>query len=590
MKIAFLSSADPTDVHSWSGTLYHLYHTLAGRHEVVWHGPEALAEAARLHRAYKGEREPFSPCFYTEKIGEVLAYELAKGRFDLVFAHDDFLIARLETDIPVVYLTDATYHLTHGDVLPDRAAEAEEQAEREAIRRADLILYSSEWARRDAIGHYGGRPERICVAGFGANLPAAQTATCPKLTAEGECRLLFVGSPWANKGGPVAYAAYRALRHAGVACSLTIVGCVPPDDEVDEADANLHVIPRLDKSRPDELERLCTLYREAHFLVLPTRFDCFGIVFAEAAAFGVPSVAADVGGVSAAVQTGVSGLLLPATATAADYADAIRRTFEDKTAYARLSEGARRAFVERLNWDAWAARVLPMIASLKKPRLAMTEETPFPTYIVNRRERADRRAHIQNEFAGRPEFRPAFVEAVENPVGAVGLWQSLCRIVRMARERGERAFLFCEDDHLFTPHYATRYWRDNVRDALRQGADLVSGGVGGFGTAVPVARNRFWVDWFWCTQFIVVTDRLYEAILHHDFAEGDTADGALSRLARQKQVVYPFVSVQKAFGYSDVTAHNNRQPDEITRFFAEANRRMELMHRISVYYNYPWAR
>lgn len=590
MKIAFLSSADPTDLHSWSGTLFHLYHTLAAWHEVVWRGPEALAEAARLHRAFKGKMEPFAPCLYTEKIGEVLAYGLEKERFDLVFAHDDFLIARLETDTPVVYLTDATYHLTHGDTLPDRLAEAEEQAEREAIRRADLILYSSEWARCDAMLHYGARPERVHVASFGANLPAAATAEGTAHEARGECRLLFVGSPWANKGGPTAYAAYRALRHKGFPCSLTIVGSVPPSGEVNEADKHLHIFPRLDKSRSDELERLCRLYREAHFLILPTRFDCFGIVFAEASAFGVPSIAPDVGGVGAAVRSGENGILLPRTATPDDYAETIRRTFEDKAAYARLCDGARREFGERLNWNAWARQALPLIDTLKKQPQMTTDIKPISTYIVNLRSRPDRREHILKEFAGRPEFQPTFVDAMEHTVGAVGLWQSLCRVVRTARERGETAFLFCEDDHQFTPHYAAESWRDNVRDALRSGADLVSGGVGGFGAAVPVARGRFWVDWFWCTQFVVVTERLYDAILGYDFAPDDTTDGVLSRLARQKQVVYPFVSVQKPFGYSDVAARNAAGPDDVTRFFAEASRRLELMHRISIYYNYPWAR
>lgn len=78
-----------------------------------------------------------------------------------------------------------------------------------------------------------------------------------------------------------------------------------------------------------------------------------------------------------------------------------------------------------------------------------------------------------------------------------------------------------------------------------QGVDILSGGVGGFGYAVPIAKNRYWVDWFWCTQFIVVYKKFFQKILDYEFKDTDTADGVISMLSNNLMTLYPFISKQK---------------------------------------------
>lgn len=62
----------------------------------------------------------------------------------------------------------------------------------------------------------------------------------------------------------------------------------------------------------------------------------------------------------------------------------------------------------------------------------------------------------------------------------------------------------------------------------------------------------------------------------------------LSGLARFKMVIYPFVSRQKAFGYSDITEGNMKHPDLIVRHFERADVRLKQVHAVSHIYNYPW--
>jgi glycosyltransferase involved in cell wall biosynthesis len=105
------------------------------------------------------------------------------------------------------------------------------------------------------------------------------------------------------------------------------------------------------------LERFCKILQEAHFLVLPTEFDAFGIVFCEASAYAVPSIAANVGGVSQPVREGKNGYLLMPDATAEDYAEKIKSVFADKENYLKLRMSSRQEFETRLNWEVWSEKV-----------------------------------------------------------------------------------------------------------------------------------------------------------------------------------------------------------------------------------------
>ena len=74
----------------------------------------------------------------------------------------------------------------------------------------------------------------------------------------------------------------------------------------------------------------------------------------------------------------------------------------------------------------------------------------------------------------------------------------------MAKEQEEDVIVICEDDHFFTENYSPGLLFKEIREAYMQGAELLSGGIGGFGQAIPVGYHRYWVDWFWSTQFIVI--------------------------------------------------------------------------------------
>lgn len=97
--------------------------------------------------------------------------------------------------------------------------------------------------------------------------------------------------------------------------------------------------------------------KNAHFLVLPTEFDASPIVLCEASSYAVPSIAADVCGVSQHLKHGKNGFLLPPNAKAKDYAEKIKEVFCDRESYIKLRASSRKEYEIRLNWEMWGEKV-----------------------------------------------------------------------------------------------------------------------------------------------------------------------------------------------------------------------------------------
>jgi glycosyltransferase involved in cell wall biosynthesis len=108
--------------------------------------------------------------------------------------------------------------------------------------------------------------------------------------------------------------------------------------------------------------------------VLPTRqilsddeIEGFGIAYVEAAAAGVPSIAAGVGGVADAVIDDVTGLLVPPSSPGA-VARATLQVLGDPALRQRLGRNARANVERHLNWDRAARQVLSIVSDVIRSR------------------------------------------------------------------------------------------------------------------------------------------------------------------------------------------------------------------------------
>lgn len=368
LHTAMLTRLDGSNALTWSGTTLSMARSIR-RHvgELDFIGPigtvlvPARRALDRMARLTIGRRIlPSQSWAVACRFARQAERRLAGTDANLIFAPaGSSLVAGLRTRLPIVYSSDATASLMF-DYYPRfrrltaRARREADQLERAAIKRADLILYPTEWAARSAIEEYGANPGKVHVVAYGANMievPSRVDALAPRT---GTTRkILFVGVDWEIKGGALAVECLRLMRAAGIDVEMTVVGCVPPQPV---AEPGLAVIPFLHKSDPSQRQLLRQLYLNADVFLLPTRCECFGIVFCEASSYGIPSIATATGGVPDVVRNGFNGYTLPYEAIAADYATLIGSILTDDDRLAGLRRTSRDEYEQRLNWDSWGRR------------------------------------------------------------------------------------------------------------------------------------------------------------------------------------------------------------------------------------------
>jgi glycosyltransferase involved in cell wall biosynthesis len=372
LRVALIQQADARDVRSWSGTLHFSKQALA-RHlgPVVDLSPAPghplpLRLARGVVRAttgkwYSPDHDPALARYY----GRYFTRRVAQTEADVIFAPAaSGCVAFLETQIPVIYYSDATWRVFQ-DYYPratnvvGRTRRGGEELESRAIERATLALFSSDWAAESAVRDYGADPAKVHTVYIGANIrqvpPRAQVL--PRRLGD-KLRLLMVGVSWSRKGGQIAYETLLHLVDLGYDAVLTVVGCTPPRGL---KHPRMEVVPFLDKSIPAQFEQWERTWLEADFFLLPARFEAAGVVFCEASAYALPSIAARTGGVSSLVVDDKNGYTLPVEAGGAEYAATIAELINDPDRYSRLCESSREEFERRLNWDRWGERVAELL-------------------------------------------------------------------------------------------------------------------------------------------------------------------------------------------------------------------------------------
>jgi glycosyltransferase involved in cell wall biosynthesis len=288
-------------------------------------------------------------------------------------------VAYLRTNLPIVIWTDSTLASAvnfYPDFTRERAVwsniEAGLKNEREAIRRASLLIYSSDWARREAIGQYQLDPSKVKVAQFGANEEhspdRAEVQRLLDSRPTDVCRLLFVGMDWYRKGGEVAMKTAEHLHRRGVPVELSLVGSRPPGDS--PLPDYVKPMGLITRRNPEGARQLEELYSRAHFLILASRADASPHVLVEANSFGVPCASSHVGGIPSIIRDGVNGRMFDRDADPARYAEWIAEVFTRPDGYRRLAWSSFNEYESRLNWGAAGVRVAGMLYELIGPRHA----------------------------------------------------------------------------------------------------------------------------------------------------------------------------------------------------------------------------
>jgi glycosyltransferase involved in cell wall biosynthesis len=232
-------------------------------------------------------------------------------------------------------------------------------SERAALSLARHVVTTSAATARLVTADFGVLPERLTVVEPGTDrvvLPARESG--PTVS------LLAVGSVVPRKGYDVLVASLATL--AELPWLLLIVGDRERDPETARAlDADIErlgLTERISFTGAVAPERLSLHYVAADLFVLPSRFEGYGMAFAEAIAHGLPVVGTTAGAIPDTVPAG-AGVLVPPDDVDA-LAAVLLRLIECPHERQRLAEGSRIAASQLPTWQAQAALFASVLEQL----------------------------------------------------------------------------------------------------------------------------------------------------------------------------------------------------------------------------------
>jgi len=365
MKIAYLTDYDSSDINCWSGLGFYIRESLAKSGASVlplgplrqrydaWTRAKKLAYASLFKKNYIRNLDSLVVNSYVSQANKLIQKNI--NAIDIVFSTSSILLAELETEKPMAFWSDATFggmldFYSGFTNLSPETLECGHRLEQKALSRCSLAIYASEWAAKSALKHYDVDASKIKVVPFGANLTCSRTASDIKnLVAKkstSTCNLLFIGVDWDRKGGDIALKVVQSLNEKGIETKLHVAGCVPPKP-LPSCVINHGYISKRTTAGQNYLDRL---FSQSHFLILPSKAECYGVVFAEASSFGLPSLSNNIGGIPTAIAYGKNGWTVDPVDDISTYTEIIAATIRNKDLYLLHSLLSFKEYTDRLDW------------------------------------------------------------------------------------------------------------------------------------------------------------------------------------------------------------------------------------------------
>jgi alpha-maltose-1-phosphate synthase len=192
------------------------------------------------------------------------------------------------------------------DFLNEREKAAMIEREQRVYSSARKIFVFSNALRDSFIDDFGISPDKVVTvfAGVNLDLPAVSELKSGALH-DGPPTILFVGREFERKGGPDLVRAFRDVRAQIPDARLEIAGCRP-----DISEPGVDIIGPIARTTEGRA-RLAELYRSADVFCMPSLYEPFGIVFAEAMVFGLPCVGTAQNAMPDVIDEGKTGWLVP---------------------------------------------------------------------------------------------------------------------------------------------------------------------------------------------------------------------------------------------------------------------------------------
>jgi D-inositol-3-phosphate glycosyltransferase len=342
---------------------------------------------ARVINVPAGPEAPYSKHLLVDHLEEyvegVSSFAQREGiRYDVLHAHywlSGVAARELQnkwSSVPIVQMFHTLGAMKNMVAVGERDRETEKriEAERELMQQVSRVIASTPRDKQQMIDLYGAPEDRIVVIPPGVDTdlfhPIVSRRAREWVGTFSEKTVLFVGRIDPVKGLDTWFRAMRLVLEAEPSLRTRMCVCLIGGDLDEDDDPDSEMV-RLDKLK-DELgisdivtflggraqSSLPYYYASADVVVMPSRYESFGLAALEAMACGTPVVASDVGGLSFIVRDGETGFLVPEGNINA-FAECILSLLRDRDLRNRL--GARAVVVaQNYAWHLIADKIVDL--------------------------------------------------------------------------------------------------------------------------------------------------------------------------------------------------------------------------------------
>ncbi len=224
--------------------------------------------------------------------------------------------------------------------------------ERRLYQGLDLIFPMSEWLRNSFIKDFNCPPDKVFAVGAGVNLKYI-----PEIISKDYSKhnILFIGIDFERKGGRVLLDAFKIVKREIQDACLTIIGpnlTDVPDGVISHG--------RIMKNTFEGEERLHTAYLNATIFVMPSIYEPFGIVFAEAMAHKLPCIGTKLCAMPEIIDHEKTGLILPYD-DVKTIAYKIIELLRDEKTLQQFGNAGYKKYINNYTWEAVSKKIVAII-------------------------------------------------------------------------------------------------------------------------------------------------------------------------------------------------------------------------------------
>ena len=362
-KILYVTRLDPYSLKSWSGVTYYILKYISKYYEVITVGP--LSNRVRMFYIIK--RFIFSlikikfdidrPVAVSKDFAKQIENKIKNIDYDAILTSEAYLMTFLNTKKPIFIYTDFVFSTYYSHYFSDKkihkkTLEEGNFCERISLRKAKKIILTSMFAINDAVKKYSINKSSFHYLPFGANIDfAPKEKLLKKIILKKNrtiCNLISIGVHWDRKGMDKAVKLVDHMNSSGQETILYIVGAKPPDGY--RISGNVKLINFLDKNNLKDRKILMKLMYNAHFNLLFSKTEAFGVVNVEASAFGLYTITNNIGGIGGAIANNINGFMFKDNENISTISKYIIKIFRNKNLFVKKSFLSRKQYQEKLNW------------------------------------------------------------------------------------------------------------------------------------------------------------------------------------------------------------------------------------------------